>query len=89
MLRHRKDVTSDVEVGEVLLRRREEPDLRLPHGDRDAERADAFAAAGRALRNLAVHSPVALSQALGDAFPRLVFPPAADRRLSQTRFPEW
>src|SRR2546425_923405 len=57
LLRRPKDVTTDVEEGDVLLRRRDEPDLRLSRADRDADRAAAFAALGRTLRNLAVHSP--------------------------------
>ncbi|HZN13080.1 MAG TPA: DUF6247 family protein [Acidimicrobiales bacterium] len=81
LLRKPKDVTDDVEQGDVLLRRRDEPDLRLSRADREAQRADTFSAIGRALRNLAVHSPAALSNALGDAFPWIEFLPAADRRL--------
>ena len=52
LLRHPNDVTSDVEEGDVMLRRRDQPDLRLSRADRDAERAVAFAAVGRTLRNL-------------------------------------
>lgn len=81
LLRHPKDVTSDVEDSDVLLRRRDEPDLRLTRADRDADRADAFAALARTLRNLAAHNAKALQEALGDAFPWLEFLPAADRRL--------
>src|SRR5256885_14922289 len=80
LLRRPKEVTTDVEDGDVLLRRRDEPDLRLSRADRDADRAAAFAALGRTLRNLAVHSPKALEDALGDAFPWLEFLPARDRR---------
>jgi hypothetical protein len=86
LLRHPKDVAGDVEEGDVLLRRREEPDLLLSRADRDAERAETFAAVGRVLRNLAVHNPVALSQALGDAFPWIEFLPAGDRRLFVDEF---
>jgi hypothetical protein len=39
-----------------------------------------FSAIGRALRNLAVHSPAALADALADAFPWLEFLPSTDRR---------
>jgi hypothetical protein len=80
LLRHPKAVTGDVEEGDVLLRRRDEPDLRLTRADREAERAVAFAAFGRTLRNLAMHNPKALDEALGDAFPWLEFLPPADRR---------
>ena len=80
LLRHPNDVAGDLEEGDVLLRRRDEPDLRLSLADREAERAEAFSAVARALRNLAVHSPSALADALGDAFPWLEFLPAGDRR---------
>ena len=86
LLRRPKDVTTDVEEGDVLLRRRDEPDLRLSRADRDADRAAAFAALGRTLRNLAVHSPKALEDALGDAFPWLEFLPARDRRAFVEEF---
>ena len=69
-----------------MLRRRDEPDLRLSRADRDAERAEAFAALGRTFRNLAVQSPKALEDALGDAFPWLEFLPAPDRRAFVEEF---
>ena len=81
LLRHPKDVTSDVEDSDVLLRRRDEPDLRLTRADRDADRADAFSALARTLRTLAAHNTKALEEALVDAFPWLEFLPVADRRL--------
>lgn len=80
LLRRPKEVTDELEDGDVLLRRRDEPDLRLTRADREVQRADTFAAIGRALRNLAVHSPAALSDALADAFPWVEFLPDADRR---------
>jgi hypothetical protein len=80
LLRRPKAVTEDVEEGDVLLRRRDEPDLRLSRADREAHRAEAFVALGRALRNLAVHNPTALGEALGDAFPWFEFLPAADQQ---------
>ena len=86
LLRHPKDVTSDVDESDVLLRRRDEPDLRLTRADRDDERAAAFTALARTLRNLAVHNPSALQDALGDAFPWLQFLPATDRRLFVEEF---
>lgn len=79
LLRRPKDVADDVETGDVILRRRDEPDLRLTRADREASRADTFTAIGRALRNLAVHHPAALGAALADAFPWMEFLPAADR----------
>jgi hypothetical protein len=86
LLRHPKDVTSEVEDSDVLLRRRDEPDLRLSRADREAERTDAFRSMARAFRNLAVRSPGALGDALGDAFGWLEFLSAADRRLFAGEF---
>ena len=86
LLRRPKDVTDDVEDGDVLLRRRDEPDLRLSRADREARRAEAFSALGRAMRNLAAHNPGALSEALADAFPWFEFLPARDRRLFLDEF---
>lgn len=86
LLRKPKEVTDDVEQGDVLLRRRDEPDLRLSRADREAQRADTFAAIGRALRNLAVHSPAAFADALGEALPWIEFLPFADRRLFLDEF---
>src|ERR1051326_8244145 len=68
------------------VRRRDGPDLRLTLAERDAARASAVAALGRTLRNLAVHSPKALSGALADAFPWLVFLPQSDRQLFMDEF---
>jgi len=79
LLRHPKDVTVDVEQGDVVLRRRDAPDLRLTRADRDADRAAVFLALGRTLRNLAVHRPDVLDKALGDAFPWLEVLPPDDR----------
>lgn len=86
LLRKPKEVADDLEQSDVLLRRRDEPDLRLSRADREAQRADTFSAIGRALRNLAIHSPAALADALGDAFPWVEFLPAADRRLFLDEF---
>jgi len=74
-------LTRDVDDNDVLLRRCDEPDLRLSRADREADRADAFTALTRALGNLAAHNPVALSEALGDAFAWLEFLPSKDRRM--------
>src|SRR5271165_6742369 len=86
LLRHPKNVTSDVEASDVLLRRRDEPDLRLSRADREAERTEAFTALARAFRNLAAHSPGALGDALADAFGWLEFLPAAERRMFADEF---
>ncbi len=79
LLRHPKEVTNDVEEGDVLLRRRDEPDLRLSRADREIERGSAFAALGRALRNLAAHNPAALQSALAEEFPWVELLPARDQ----------
>jgi hypothetical protein len=86
LLRHPKDVTSEVEDSDVLLRRRDEPDLRLSRADREDERTEAFSAMARAFRNLALHNPGALGDALRDAFGWLEFLPSADRRLFADEF---
>ena len=81
LLRHPKQVTQDLEDSDVLLRRRDEPDVRLSLADRGAGQADAIVALGHALRSLAVHNPGPLAEALADAFPWLEFLPAYDRKL--------
>lgn len=79
LLRQPKTVVKDLADGDVLLRRRGAPALRLTRVDRDDQRADAYAMVGRALRNLAVHSPAALGEALLDEFPWTSFLPPSDR----------
>ncbi|MGH7722321.1 MAG: hypothetical protein ACRENL_05730 [Candidatus Dormibacteria bacterium] len=86
LLRHPKEVTIEVEEADVVLRRRDQPDLRLSRADRETDRATAYAALGRTLRNLAVHNPKALEEALGEAFPWLEFLPRADRRVFVDEF---
>lgn len=86
LLRHPNDVAGDLERGDVLLRRRDEPDLRLTRADREAERAAALVAFGRTLRNLAVHNRKALDDALADAFPWVEFLPGIDRRTFTDEF---
>ena len=80
LLRRPNEVTHDVDEVDVVLRRRDQPDLRLSRADRDSDRTTAFAALGRTLRNLAVHHPEALAEALAGAFGWLEVLPAADRR---------
>lgn len=79
LLRHPNDVTGDLNTGDVLLRRRDEPDLRLTLADRDADRTDAFGALARTFRNLAVHNRSAFTSAVTDAFSWVSFLPPADR----------
>jgi hypothetical protein len=86
LLRHPKDVTRDVVNGDVLLRRRNEPDLRLTSADRDAQQSELFEALARTFRNLADHHLDALDDALGDAFAWLEFLPSSDRKLFVDEF---
>jgi hypothetical protein len=86
LLRHPNEVAGDLEQGDVLLRRRDEPDLHLTRADREAERAVALVAFGRTLRNLAVHNRKALDEALADAFPWVEFLPGVDRRAFADEF---
>lgn len=86
LLRHPKDVAGDVEEGDVVLRRRDEPDLWLSRADREAERSQAFAAVTRAFRNLAVQSPDALAAALAESFSWMSFLPAGDKRAFVDEF---
>lgn len=80
LLRQPKSVVKDLADGDVLLRRRGAPALRLTRVDRDDQRAGAYAMVGRALRNLAVHAPAALGEALLDEFPWTSFLPPSDRK---------
>ena len=79
LLREPKTVVRDLDDGDVLLRRRGAPALRLTLADRDDQRADAYAMVGRALRNMAERAPVALGEALLNEFPWTSFLPKADR----------
>lgn len=79
LLRQPKTIVKDLESGDVLLRRRGAPTLKLTLVERDDQRGSAYATVGRALRNLAVHSPQALSQALLAEFPWTSFLPPDER----------
>lgn len=79
LLREPKAVVRDLEDGDVLLRRRGAPALRLTLADRDDQRADAYAMVGRALRNLAIHAPEALGETVLHEFAWTAFLPKADR----------
>ena len=85
VLRHPNDVTADLDAGDVLLRRRDEPDLRLTLADRDAERSDVFRVLALSFRNLAVHSP-GVGGAVSDSFAWSEFLPVRDRRLFLDEF---
>ena len=86
LLRHPGDVTGELERGDVLLRRRDEPDLRLTRADREEARTIAFDTAARAFRSIAVQHPEALTDALADMFPWVEFLPAHDLRVFADEF---
>jgi hypothetical protein len=67
-LRQPNEVVAELEDHDVLLRRRNAPDLRLTQADREEERTEAFGAAVRLLRNLAVHDDGALGDAIVEVF---------------------
>ena len=80
-LRHPRDVVAELGEGDVVLRRRNAPALRLVRADRHEERSAALEASTRLLRNVALHSPAALSGALADAFPWVEFLPEREREV--------
>ena len=86
LLRRPNDVASDLDSGDVLLRRRDEPDLRLTLADREAERSDVFRVLALSFRNLAVHSPGVLDGAVLDSFAWSEFLPPKDRRAFLDEF---
>lgn len=86
LLRHPKDVARDVDASDVLLKRRDEPDLVLSRADRDDDRSEAFEALARTIRTLASHNPDILSEALGESFAWLEFLPAVDRSAFVAEF---
>lgn len=79
LLREPKSVVKDLDDGDVLLRRRGAPPLRLTRVDRDDHRAEAYATTGHTLRNLAMRAPDALGTALLDEFHWTSFLPETDR----------
>jgi hypothetical protein len=83
-LRQPKEVVAEVVAHDVLLRRRNAPTLRLSQADRDDDRVEAFAVFARVLRNLAMHNPSVLADALHDAFPWIMFLPASDQAAFTT-----
>ena len=86
LLRHPKEVTKVLDDGDVLLRRRDEPDLRLTRADREADRTEAFSVLARTFRHLALHNAAALRDALAEAFGWMEYLPARDRRLFVDEF---
>ena len=86
LLRHPNDVAADLDTGDVLLRRRNEPDLRLSRADREAERANVFQVLATSFRSLAVHSPKVFDAAVLEAFSWSAFLPVAERRAFVEEF---
>jgi hypothetical protein len=78
-LRQPNEVVAELEEHDVVLRRRNAPSLRLSDASRDDERAQAFDALARLLRNLLVHRPAGLGDAVDDAFPWSTLLPKRDR----------
>lgn len=78
-LRDPRRIIADLKRGDVLLRRRGRPALRLSQAERDEDRAAAFTALARLLRRLAVADPAAMHDALVEAFPWATFLPESDQ----------
>jgi hypothetical protein len=78
-LRQPNDVVAELEDHDVVLRRRNAPALRLSDASRDDERARAFDAVARLLRNLLVHRPAGLDAAVDDVFPWATLLPRSER----------
>lgn len=79
LLRRPKDVVGELEEHDVVLRRRNQPALRLSQEDRAGARDEVIADMARLLRKLAVRSPAAVAEAVEEAFPWSSFLPAGDR----------
>ena len=86
LLRHPNDVAADLSAGDVVLRRRDEPNLRLTLAEREAGRADVFRVLAVSFRNLAVHAPSVLDGAVFDAFSWSEFLPLKHRRAFLDEF---
>lgn len=78
-LRQPNDVVAELEEHDVVLRRRNAPPLRLSDATRDDARAEAFDMVARLLRNLLIHDPSGLAEALDDVFPWASLLPARDQ----------
>ena len=79
LLRSSTEVLSHLADGDVILRRRGKAPLRLTLVGRDDERDEAYLAAIKLLRNVFVHRPEVMVEALDDAFPWVEFLPPDDR----------
>ena len=78
-LRHPREVVAELAEHDVVLRRRNAPALRLIRADRHSDRTQVLESTARLLRNIAAHSPDALSEALLDAFAWAKFLPSSAR----------
>lgn len=78
-LRQPNDVVAELDDHDVVLRRRNAPSLRLSDASRDDERAQTFDAIARLLRNLLVHRPAGLQDAVVNVFPWSRFLPSRER----------
>jgi hypothetical protein len=78
-LRQPNEVVAELKDHDVVLRRRNAPPLRLSDASRDNERAEAFDAVARLLRNLLMHEPAGLVDAVDDVFPWASLLPKRDR----------
>jgi hypothetical protein len=79
LLRHPNEVTADLESGDVLLRRRDEPDIRLSLAADTERRLEVFRLMAGSFRHLALHAPSALDAAILDTFAWSEFLPVKDR----------
>lgn len=86
LLREPNKIVKDLADGDVVLRRRAAPDLRLSLVYRDEERINAYAMISRTLRNLALRSSATLFQSLADEFPWISLLPESDQEEFMNEF---
>lgn len=79
-LRDPNDVVAELDKSDVLLRRRGAPALLLSQAGREELRSTVHEAIARILRNLAMHSERALSEAVADGFPWVTLLPESERK---------
>ena len=79
-LRQPKEVTADLAQHDVVLRRRDAPDLYLSLAARDTSRAKTIECLARLLCRITADSPEAMDDAIEDAFPWVQFLSADGRR---------
>lgn len=79
LLRHPKVVARDLADADVLLRRRDEPEIIMVSADRADVRSECFESLARIVRILEDAHPDALATALGEVYPWVEFLPSTDR----------